>query len=106
VILLSVDALYLSTGVTILNPLTNVNPPRRKKVTPDEAMRFFGSQNKMAWAFGVTPPAVLRWRRSGKFPARREYELPVAIERHKTRLEGPYKPPEAAIPAPQGQGEA
>jgi len=75
-------------------------------VTPDEAMRFFGSQNKMAWAFGVTPPAVLRWRRSGKFPARREYELPVAIERHKTRLEGPYKPPEAVIPAPQGQGEA
>jgi hypothetical protein len=32
--------------------------------------------------------------------------LPVAIERHKTRLEGPYKPPEAAIPPPQGQGEA
>jgi hypothetical protein len=50
-------------------------------------MQYFGSQNKMAAAFGVTPPAVLRWRRAGKFPKRREYELPVAIERHKTALE-------------------
>jgi hypothetical protein len=65
-------------------------------VTPAEAMQFFGSQNKMAAAFGVTPPAVLRWRRSGKFPPRREYELPVAIERHRTRLEALQKPSEAA----------
>ncbi len=65
-------------------------------MTPAEAMQFFGSQNKMAWAFGVTPPAVLRWRRSGKFPPRREYELPVAIERHRTRLEALKKPTEAA----------
>jgi DNA-binding transcriptional regulator YdaS (Cro superfamily) len=65
-------------------------------MTPQDAMQFFGSQNKMAAAFGVTPPAVLRWRRAGKFPARREYELPVAIERHRTRLEAAHRPVEAA----------
>jgi DNA-binding transcriptional regulator YdaS (Cro superfamily) len=63
-------------------------------MTPQDAMQFFGSQNKMAWAFGVTPPAVLRWRRAGKFPPRREYELVVAIERHRTRLEAAQKPVE------------
>jgi hypothetical protein len=60
-------------------------------MTPQEAMQFFGSQAAMARAFGVTEPAVLRWRRLNKFPVRREYELPVAIERHKTRLEASQK---------------
>lgn len=56
-------------------------------MTPQDAMQYFGSQNKMAAAFGVTPPAVLRWRKAGRFPKRREYELPLAIERHKTKQE-------------------
>lgn len=73
-------------------------------MTPQEAMQFFGSQAAMARAFGVTEPAVLRWRKLGKFPARREYELPVAIERHKTRLEASQKPSGAVLEAPVGLG--
>ena len=68
-------------------------------MTPQEAMQFFGSQAAMARAFGVTEPAVLRWRRLGKFPVRREYELPVVIERHKTRLEASQKPSPAVLEA-------
>jgi hypothetical protein len=68
-------------------------------MTPEEAMQFFGSQAAMARAFGVTEPAVLRWRRLGKFPVRREYELPVAIERHKTSLEASQKPSAAVLEA-------
>jgi hypothetical protein len=68
-------------------------------MTPQEAMQFFGSQAAMARAFGVTEPAVLRWRRLAKFPVRREYELPVAIERHKTCLEASQKPSAAVLEA-------
>jgi hypothetical protein len=68
-------------------------------MTPQEAMQFFGSQAAMARAFGVTEPAVLRWRRLGKFPVRREYELPVAIERYKTLLEASQKPSAAVLEA-------
>jgi hypothetical protein len=68
-------------------------------MTPQEAMQFFGSQAAMARAFGVTEPAVLRWRRLNKFPVRREYELPVAIERHKTRIEASQKPSAAVLEA-------
>ncbi len=53
-------------------------------MTPQDAMQYFGSQNKMAKAFGVTPPAVLRWRKAGRFPKRRES---LAIERHRTKQE-------------------
>jgi hypothetical protein len=73
-------------------------------MTPQEAMQFFGSQAAMARAFGVTEPAVLRWRRLGKFPVRREYELPGAIERHKTRPEASQKPSGAVLEAPAGLG--
>lgn len=52
-------------------------------MTPDEAMRLFGSQNKMAKAFGVTPPAILRWRRQGVFPRGRQYQLQAALEAHR-----------------------
>jgi DNA-binding transcriptional regulator YiaG len=65
-------------------------------MTPTEAIQFFGSQANMARAFGVTEPAVLRWRKNNKFPPRREYELVVAIERHRTRLEAAHRPVEAA----------
>lgn len=52
-------------------------------MTPQDAIRLFGTQAAMARAFGVTEPAVLRWRKLGKFPPLRVYELPAAIERHK-----------------------
>ena len=52
-------------------------------MTPDSAIQFFGSQAAMARAFQVTEPAVVRWRRLGKFPPLRVYQLPEAIERHK-----------------------
>ncbi len=52
-------------------------------MTPQEAMALFGSQNKMAKAFGVTPPAILRWRKQGYFPRGREYQLPAALEAHR-----------------------
>lgn len=52
-------------------------------MTPNEAVALFGSQNKMAQAFGVTPPAILRWRKQGYFPRGREYQLPAALEAHR-----------------------
>jgi hypothetical protein len=48
----------------------------------------------MARAFGVTEPAVLRWRRAGRFPPLRVYQLPEAIERHRAAQTAPNKAPE------------
>lgn len=64
-------------------------------MTPDEAIStVFGSQAAMARAFGLTAPAVLRWRRAGRFPARRAYELEAAIARHQARQDAPAAPVE------------
>jgi hypothetical protein len=68
-------------------------------LTPQEAMALFGSQNKMAKAFGVTAPAILRWRKQGYFPRGREYQLPAALEAHRAAY-GATQPQGAA----QGQG--
>jgi hypothetical protein len=68
-------------------------------LTPQEAVALFGSQNKMAKAFGVTPPAILRWRKQGYFPRGREYQLPAALEAHRA-IYGATQP-EGAV---QGQG--
>lgn len=57
-------------------------------MTPDDAVKWFGSQNKMAKAFGVTPPAILRWRKQGRFPTLREYQLSEVMERWKTAQNG------------------
>ena len=57
-------------------------------MTVDDAVKFFGSQNKMAKAFGVTPPAILRWRRQGRFPALRQYQLQEVMERWKAAQNG------------------
>ena len=71
-------------------------------MTPNEAVSLFGSQAKMAKAFGVTAPAVLRWRRLGAWPRGREAELQAALERHKGQGQAaPQTPPEA----PQTGGE-
>jgi hypothetical protein len=82
-----VGGLFVPDGMNYTKPLYECKYPRRNKLTPQDAMQYFGSQNKMAAAFGVTPPAVLRWRKAGRFPKRREYELPLAIERHRTKQE-------------------
>jgi hypothetical protein len=70
-------------------------------MTPQEAVALFGSQEKMAKAFGVTAPAVLRWRRLGAWPRGREAELEAALERHKAAGKAPQTAPEA----PQTGGE-
>lgn len=58
-------------------------------MSPQDAMQLFGTQAAMARAFGVTEPAVLRWRKLGKFPPLRVYELPAAIERHRAAQTAP-----------------
>ena len=57
-------------------------------MTIQEAMQFFGSQNKIAKAFGVTPPAVRRWRDKGRFPPLRALQLPDVVERWKAAQNG------------------
>lgn len=57
-------------------------------MTIQEAMQFFGSQNKIAKAFGVTPPAVRRWRDKGRFPPLRALQLPDVVERWKAAKNG------------------
>jgi len=52
---------------------------------PQDLLKHYGTQAKIARAFGVTDAAVLKWLRSGELPALRVYQ---ARELIKTRRKG------------------
>jgi len=41
---------------------------------PQDLLKHYGTQAKIARAFGVTDAAVLKWLRSGELPALRVYQ--------------------------------
>jgi hypothetical protein len=46
-------------------------------MTPDQAIKHFGTQRAVADACDVTPAAVSLWVSWGKIPAARQYQLHV-----------------------------
>lgn len=44
-------------------------------MTPIEAIKFFGSNRRLASALGVDPSSVSKWVAAGKIPAARQVEI-------------------------------
>jgi DNA-binding transcriptional regulator YdaS (Cro superfamily) len=49
-------------------------------MTPDDALKFFGSKSEIARALGVQPPSVSEWFDNGEIPEGRQYQLELATE--------------------------
>lgn len=59
----------------------------------------FGNQAGVAKAFGVTPPAVIKWVKSGRLPPLRRYQWRDMQQGPRRTAGGPF----TAAPAP-GEG--
>ena len=51
-----------------------IYPGKLPPMKPQDLLKHYGTQAKIARAFGVTDAAVLKWLRSGELPALRVYQ--------------------------------
>lgn len=91
-LLLSVDALYLSTWESLATYIPLSIPFAKKSLaayTPamniQKLIKQYGSQQAMAKAFGVTEGAVSHWVKAGKLPQQRLWQVKAGL----------VKPPQA-----------
>lgn len=41
----------------------------------EEIIKFFGNQRGVAIALGIKEPSVFTWKKNGKIPMRRQYQI-------------------------------
>lgn len=49
-------------------------------MSPQEAIEYFGTQNALAAALGVTQPTISGWKTTGQIPVPRQFQLEVVTE--------------------------
>jgi DNA-binding transcriptional regulator YdaS (Cro superfamily) len=47
-------------------------------MSPEQAIKFFGTQAELARVLGVKQPSIAEWKEAGEIPEARQYQIELA----------------------------